>query len=110
MQNEKKHKRLTARGSGAEAALKPTMKEGPPRQVAAALLKSTIWEDPCHAKARGSGPEEPLKPTMQEGPPGKELPKQLKPTMQEDLCQHQPHPQVAAITATKANQIGRPLR
>ena len=42
MQGEFKHKRLTAKGSGAEAALKPTKKEGPQRHEAAELLKPTI--------------------------------------------------------------------
>ena len=63
--------RLTAKGSGAEAPLKPTKEEGPRWRDAprprAKEQKSTNKEDPSQAR-RQEADRGPLKPTNKEGP------------------------------------------
>ena len=64
-------KRLRAKGSGGEAPLKPTSKEGPhwrdaPRPKGK-VQKSTNEEDPNQARRREAD-RSPLKPTNKEGP------------------------------------------
>ena len=90
MQCEFKQKIACGVGSGAEAALKPTKKEGPHKHVAATLLKPTKKEGTCTAKREAATP---LKPTNKEGPhhpPSSSCPKatkapQLKGTLRREL-------------------------
>ena len=71
MQNEFITKRLTAKGSDAEAPLKPTKEEGPHWRDAprprAKVQKSTNKEDPSQAR-RQEADRGPLKPTNKEDP------------------------------------------